>query len=365
MHEPSKSYGGIFASLRILEIASALAGPQTGTFFKELGAQILKIENKTRGGDISRHWKLKGEDRDTPDSVYYCSINGNKANIQLDLSDSNDYGILLDHVRNADIVITNFTQTKATEFGLRYKDLCLQKSDIILANVTGFGTESNRQAFDVLLQAEAGYLSMTGHRGGEPTKIPLPIIDILAAHQLKEAILCALLKKLQSGEGSYIELSLLDTALASLANQASTYLMLGQVPGPLGTRHPAIAPYGDIYKCADGEQIILAIGTDKQFNELCSGMDLEANRWEFDFKTNADRVMQRDRLNIMLGQVFSEKSSQHWIDLFRKNGILGGKVKNLAEVLDEPGAKNMIVEEQMPSGVLSRRVKNIAFRVLS
>ncbi|MDH3243136.1 MAG: CoA transferase [Saprospiraceae bacterium] len=93
--------------------------------------------------------------------------------------------------------------------------------------------------------------------------------------------------------------------------------------------------------------------------------DLETNRWELDFKTNADRVKQRDRLNIMLGQVFSEKSSQHWIDLFRKNGILGGKVKNLAEVLDEPGAKNMIIEEQMPSGVLSRRVKNIAFRVLS
>jgi len=349
----------LFKDLKIIEFASALAGPQAATLFKELGAAVLKVE--APGGDVTRKWRLPTEPITSKNTFYYCSVNGQKESKQLDLKSQEDATHAKILIAEADVIITNFTNEKAAKYGLTYLHLKQIKSDIILANVTGFGGEIDRPAFDVLVQAESGLISMTGYPGQPPARIPIPIVDILAAHQLKEGILCALLKKMQTGKGCEIQVSLYDSALSALANPASNYLMGGQIAHRLGSQHASIAPYGDLYTTKDDHLIIMAIGSDRQFSRLCQAINAMYLTTDPRFVDNDARVRNRDHLSVQLSKIFAEKSKDQWTKIFLAHHIPAGCVENIGEVLSSNQAQENIVEELLDDKTICRRMRQAVF----
>ncbi|MDW8288239.1 MAG: CaiB/BaiF CoA-transferase family protein, partial [Flammeovirgaceae bacterium] len=274
-----------FSNLKVIELATVLAGPAVGQFFAELGASVLKIENPKTKGDVTRGWKLPTEDDKSSLSVYFISTNWGKQTMCLDISSSEGRTRLYELVRTADVVIANYKAGDAEKLGVDYASLQAYNPKLIYGHITGYGLESKKVGYDALIQAEAGFMYMNGHPDGEPTKMPVALIDLLAAHQLKEGLLVALLMREQSGRGAYVHVSLYDAAIASLANQASNWLNAQHLPERMGNEHPNIVPYGTLFKTNDGSQIILAVGSDKQFAQLCELLNLSnlASR----FPTNA------------------------------------------------------------------------------
>ena len=342
----------MFKNLKVVELASVLAGPLTGTFFAELGAKVIKIENKRTNGDVTRTWKLPTESKESPISAYYCAANFLKESLLLDITDSLDYEILIDHIKDADIVISNYKTSTSRKLKLGYDDLKHYNPSLIYAELTGFGDAESRPAFDVVLQAETGFMFMNGEPDRNPVKMPVALIDVLAAHHLKEAILYAIINKLTTGKGKHIKVSLYESALASLANQATNWLMEEHIPQPMGTQHPNIAPYGDMYLTKDGKLLVLAIGSDKQFENLCILLRIASDA----FGTNAQRVAKREALNRKIRECIVQKTSGYWVANLERSNIPYGIVKNMQEVFKDKKAKKMLLHEVI-EGIETVRVK--------
>lgn len=353
-----------FAGLKVVEFASVLAGPAVGMFFAELGAEVIKIENKTTGGDMTRGWKLPVEDPNSPISAYWCSVNWGKKHLFLDLNDPFDQQQALALALSADVVVSNFKPSSARRWGVDSESLRAQNQRLIFAQLNAFADpEDESPAFDMVLQAEAGFLFMNGERDRPPVKMPVALIDLLAAHQLKEAILLALLHRERTGEGSTVSVSLLETALASLANQAANYLMTGYIPQRMGAQHPNIAPYGDIFACADGQSIVLAVGTERQFQKLCHALQLEDISQKIDYQTNAARVQHRTDLNDLLEKAIAAYPSGELLDKLKANGVPVARIRDMRQVFEIPEAHEMILEETLPDGTQTKRLKTIAFNL--
>ena len=265
------------------------------------------------------------------------------------------------YLLQSDIVITNFTAVKAEEFNLTYQYLKALKSDIILANISGFGVHDESPAFDILMQAESGLLSITGHPDGLPAKIPIPIVDILASHQLKEGILCALLKRQTTGLGAEIQVSLIDSAISALANQAGNYLMGGKIPGPMGTQHPSIAPYGDLYNTSDHQCILLAVGSEKQFKNLCVALDQSSLSNHKKFSINKARVKNRKALNKKISQIIGKKTAKYWQQKFKSNKVPASMIKSLADVFAQERYAHLIIHGQTQATSEHQRVRTVVF----
>lgn len=348
----------IFTGLQVVEFASVLAGPAVGMFFAELGAEVVKIENKATGGDVTRGWKLPSENPDSDISAYFCSVNWGKQHLLLDLADPADLQIALDLTDAADVVISNFKPSAARRLGVDAARLRQRNPRLIHAQVCAFADPDDESpAFDVVLQAEAGFLYMNGEPDGPPVKMPVALIDLLAAHQLKDAVLIALLQRERTGRGAAVSVSLLESALASLANQATNWLMAGHIPQRMGTQHPNIAPYGDIFDCADGRQILLAVGTERQFGQLCYCLGLPELAEMPDFQNNRARVQHRSELNARLQRVFSEKTRDAWLMLLRAHQVPAAQIRDMQAVFELPEARAMILET---AG--SKRLRTVAFR---
>lgn len=258
-----------FKDLKIIELANVLAGPAVGMFFAELGANVIKVENKLTNGDVTRSWKGPTENKNDPSSAYFASVNYNKKSIFLNLHIAEEKQHVLDLIKDTDIVISNYKYDDDTKLGMDYKSLKKINPQLIYAHISGYGNGTKRTAYDLVLQAETGFMHMNGTTASGPLKMPVALIDILAAHQLKEGILIALMKRLKTSKGSYVSVSLEQAAVASLANQAGNWLMAGYDHQPSGSLHPNIAPYGEIFMTADNKKMVLAIGNDKQFKKLC------------------------------------------------------------------------------------------------
>lgn len=333
-------------------------------FFAELGAAVIKIENKTTGGDVTRGWKGPLEDPDSPVSAYFCSVNWGKKHLFLDLNEPADKAQALELALAADVVISNFKPSAARRLQLDARHLRQQNPRLIYAQLHAFADpEDDSPAFDVVLQAEAGFLYMNGESGRAPVKMPVALIDLLAAHQLKEAVLLALLRRERSGEGCAVSVSLLESALASLANQATNWLMAGQTPQRMGAQHPNIAPYGDIFTCADGQPVVLAAGTERQFRQLCQALALVALLESPDFQTNSARVKNRSRLNEYLAAAIQSKTCAQALALFKAHSVPAARIRDMRSVFEMPEAQAMILEETLPDGTLTRRVRTNAFRL--
>ncbi len=348
-----------FKGLKVIELAGVLAGPATGMFFAELGAEVIKIENKNTGGDGIRKWRLPGEQASGP-SAYFCSINHGKTHLLKDLKNAEEQAEVLALIADADMVISNFLPETAKKLGMQAEVLCAAYPELIFLQVEGFES-GHRQAYDVVLQAETGWISMTGTADGEPCKLPVALIDLLAAHQLKEAALLALLKRARGGGGSYLSCSLERASLASLANQASNYLMCGHVAGRMGTLHPNIAPYGECISCSDGVQIVLAVGSDTQFEGLCRALEIEDDEIKARYASNGQRLQARDALGALIAGRMGKQPSRHWEQKFEAEGVPHGRVRPMDEVMETAVARDMIREEMM-EGRLTKRLSSVAFR---
>ena len=351
-----------FSKLKVVELANVLAGPAVGMFFAELGAQVIKVENATTGGDMTRFWKSEKEDADASLSAYFASVNWGKQHVMLNLKDPEGMAEAQNHLRSADVVIANFKPGSAVRMGLDAATLAQENPNLIYAHLTGFGSTDTRTAYDVVLQAETGFMSMNGTRESGPLKMPVALIALLAAHHLKEGILVALLQRQSNGKGAVVEVSLYDAAIASLANQATNWLMAGKVPQGIGSLHPNIAPYGDALHTRDGLQIVMAVGTDGQFNRLCEVLGAPDLARDTRFKTNLQRLGHRQALIEALN-VFSRQFDR---DLLLENLLTAnvpcGAVRSMDEVFELPNARALVLESDM-EGVATRRVKTAVFRL--
>ena len=345
--------------LNILELSNVLAGPAVGMFFSELGANVVKIENKIAGGDITRKWKLANEKHETP-SAYFCSVNYGKKHKFLDFNNQKDMVLLKGHIKKSDVIITNFKHGDSKRFQLSYNDCKTINPEVIYAHIGGFKSNQKRVAFDVVLQAETGFLSMCGTKN-EYAKMPVALIDVLAAHQIKEGVLIALLQREKTGRGCHIKTTLEETAIASLMNQSSNYLMAEHNPKKLGTLHPNIAPYGDIINTIDATKLILAIGTEKQFVSFCELIKLTVG---IDFNTNQKRVAKREELMKIINDKTSVLKSNWLLENCHNRQIPIGKIKTVAEVMQERIAQEMILEE-MVDGFQTKRIKTNSFELLN
>jgi crotonobetainyl-CoA:carnitine CoA-transferase CaiB-like acyl-CoA transferase len=355
----------IFSGIKVVEFASVLAGPAVGMFFAELGAEVIKIENAKTGGDITRSWKLPSEDPSGELSAYFAAVNWGKQHLFFDLTDPAQQQRARESALEADVVISNFRPSVAAKFGLDGDTLRRLQPRLIYAHLHAFADpEDESPAFDIVLQGEAGFLYMCGEPERPPVRMPVALIDLLAAHQLKEAILIALWQRERSGEGAFVQTSLMESALASLANQATNYLMAGHVPQRMGAQHPNIAPYGDMFTCADGQSILLAVGTERQFQLLCECLSLPHLPEQPAFRDNAARVRHRAELNSLLAGVFVNRPLEAWMEDFKKTGVPAGRIRDMRSVFALPIAKKMILEEQV-GAVNTRRVRTVAFQIKS
>lgn len=354
----------IFKDLKVLELASVLAGPAVGMFFAELGATVLKIENAKVGGDVTRTWKLASESKEAAISAYYCAINWNKEVLMLDLDNPEDKARVYNLVKEADLVIANYKKSSAEKLGMDYESLKNLNPQLIYANISGFGEESDRVAFDVVLQAESGFMFMNGQADGPPTKMPVALIDVLAAHQLKEGVLVALLQRYKTGKGAYISVSLLEAAIASLANQATNWLMNNQIPQRIGSLHPNIAPYGEIFQTKDGKSLILAIGSNAQFTGLCECLHRTDLLTQDTYKNNALRVENRTVLASELAKSFLQIEAAPLLQKCHEKFVPIGQIRNMQEVFELVTAKEMVLEEVVDK-MITKRVRTVAFEIES
>lgn len=341
----------IFSNLKVVELASVLAGPSVGQFFAELGAEVIKIENKTTLGDVTRTWKSSGEATDDR-SAYFCSVNWGKKSVVLDLYQTNDQACLHRILQKADIVIASYKPGDAEKLNVDYTTVSRFNPAMIYGNLTGYGKDNDRVGYDALIQAESGFMDLNGEKNGPPLKMPVALIDILAAHQLKEGLLVALLQREKSGKGSYVEVSLIQTALASLANQASNYLIAGITPSRQGSLHPNIAPYGEVFLTSDGKKILLAIGSDKQFENLLSVLHISMDSPQKTlFDNNEKRVKNREALAHLLKTSFAKRPSTELMPLLHQQKIPVGIIQTVPEAMGLPEAQALLLEQNGLRGV--------------
>lgn len=350
----------MFSNLVVIDLSTVLAGPSVGTFFAELGARVIKVENP-KVPDVTRSWKLGSEEPTSSVSAYFSSINYNKEYLQLDLKNNNDYQQFLELVAQADILLSNFKLGDDVKFNIQDSVLRAVNPRLICGKITGFGDESDRVAYDLILQAETGFMSMNGTAESGPVKMPVALIDVLAAHHLKEALLLALMERSKNGIAKTVTVSLYDAAVASLANQASNYLMEDKIPQRIGSLHPNIAPYGEIFETKDKALITFAIGSDVHFQKLCAFLKITELSIDPKFVSNVNRVQHRTALQTLLQDKLAHYSSDEVLSNMLENNVPCGKIKNLEEVFNDNSAKELIRSEQI-EGKETKRVTSLAFK---
>ena len=352
-----------FTNLRVLELASVLAGPQVGQFFAELGAEVLKIESPA--GDVTRTWKTAAETAapagaDASVSAYFAASNWGKKSRVLDLTSGSGQAELHRLAATADIVLASYKPGDAEKLRADYTTLSAENPRLIYGHLTGYGPANARAGYDAVLQAEAGFMYLNAAGPGQPPqKMPVAMVDLLAAHQLKEGLLTALYQREKNGRGALVQVSLLDSALSALANQAATYLVTGHDPQPLGSGHPSIVPYGTVYRAANGRQLVLAVGSDGQFRHLCAALGQPV--WAADgcYATNAARVAHRAALEELLAQRIAEVNGDDLLAELERRAVPAGAVRSVGEALAHPSAQAM----RLPgAGGVGAGLRTVAFQ---
>jgi len=344
----------MFNDLLILELASVLAGPSVGQFFTELGATVIKVENPRTRGDVTRRWRAPDQTGDEEDdrSAYFCCCNHGKQSVAVDLTLEDGQAVVHRLVERADVVLSSYRPGAATRLGVDASTLRALNDRLIVGQITGYGANDPRAGYDAVIQAESGFTYMNGPPDGEPTKLPVALMDVLAAHQLKEGLLVKLIERMQTGRGDVVSVSLLQAAVSALVNQATNYLVAGHSPERMGSAHPNIAPYGTLYPTADGERIVLAVGTDRQFQALCHRLGLDGMPDDARFATNADRVEHRDSLDAALRSALSDVKAQEILADLRDANVPAGRVRSMPQVFQQGPAEAMALRpDGHPAGL--------------
>jgi len=347
--------------LRVIELASVLAGPLAGSFFAELGAEVTKVEHPGTGGDVTRQWRSAGESAGGP-SAYYAAANGPKATVLLDLSDAADRAELDVLLASADVLLQNFKGASLDKLGLNSETLAKRFPRLIHVHLRGFLTDPDRAGYDMVVQAETGFMAMNGEPGRPPFRMPVAMMDVLAAHQMRSAALLAMWERERDGRGSYLEVWLDASGLGALVNRATEYLVAGQEPEALGALHPQIAPYGERFSCACGGSVVLAVGSDQQFRHLCGLLGHAAWADEAWFVSNPQRVVHRAALAERLAGAIAQFKRDDLLTAARESGVPMGRVNKVSEALEQPAGRAMTAAFTSEDKAL-RRVRQVAFRI--
>ena len=314
------------ADLNILDFSRVLAGPFATMVLADLGATVTKIEPPA--GDETRQWGPPYDE--AGDATYFQSVNRNKRSLVLDFNNAVDLEQARALAREADVVVENFRPGVTERFGLDYETVRRENPAVIYCSITGFGRGKGATlpGYDLLIQALGGLMSITGPPDGEPQKVGVALVDVLAGLFSAVGILAALEYRSRSGEGQRIEVDLLSALLAGLVNQASAYTIAGVVPHRMGNQHPSIAPYEPL-RCGDGE-VVVAVGNDRQFGALCQVLGITDLPADLRFATNAARVENRDALRVALEERLATRDAGAWAAELTEAGVPAGVINDIA-----------------------------------
>jgi crotonobetainyl-CoA:carnitine CoA-transferase CaiB-like acyl-CoA transferase len=322
---------GSLSGVRVADFSRVLAGPYATMVLADLGADVVKVE-RPGSGDETRAWSppLAADGQ----SSYFHSVNRNKQSMVIDLQSPQGQRQARELACASDVVVENFMPGAMAEWGLAYEDLSEVQPGLIYCSITGFGSGPGRDlpGYDLLVQAMGGLMSITGTQPGEPTKAGVAVVDVLTGLHATVGILAALRHRERTGEGQYLEISLLGTLLASLVNQASAFVTGGVEPTILGNAHPSIAPY-QVYQAQD-RRIVVAVGNDRQFQSLCDVLGLPMLAHDDRFRTNPDRVVHREELTSMIESVLMTRTADEWQSQFRQRGIPGGPINTIPQAFE-------------------------------
>jgi crotonobetainyl-CoA:carnitine CoA-transferase CaiB-like acyl-CoA transferase len=335
---------GALTGLRVLDMSRVLAGPWVGQTLADLGAEVIKVE-RPGVGDDTRGWGppfLKDrEGKETRESAYFLSANRGKKSITLDISQPEGQQIARDLASVSDVLLENYKVGDLKRYQLSYDDLQPLNPKLVYCSITGFGQTGpyrERAGYDFMIQGMGGIMSITGERddlpGGGPQKVGVAIADLMTGMYSTVAILAALQERNRSGLGQYIDMALLDTQIAWLANQNTNYLIGGEVPGRMGNAHPNIVPY-QTFHTRDGD-LILAVGNDNQFRKFCEVAGIPEISKDPRFIGNVARLENRDACAAALAAAIRQKTTAEWIALLEPAGVPCGPINRLDDVYADP-----------------------------
>jgi len=352
---------GPLSHVKVLDLSRILAAPWASQILADLGAEVVKVE-RPGAGDDTRTWGppfLKdAEGRDTKEAGYYLAVNRGKRSITVNLDSAEGQEIVKALAMRADIVLENYKAGTLARYGLDEASLRKLNPRLIYCSVTGFGQTGPRRdqpAYDFLIKAMGGLMSVTGERdgrpGGGPQKVGVPIVDLMTGMYTAVSVLAALARRNESGVGDAIDIAMLDVQVATLSNQAMNYLVSGKVPRRNGNAHPNIQPQ-DVYACADGD-VILVVGNDGQFAKLCGVLGHAEWRADERYATNAQRVRNIAELSALLREAFAGWERERLIAALDAAGVPCGPINDVAEVFEEPQvkARGLLRHVPHPAGV--------------
>ncbi len=358
---------GPLEGIRVIDLSRILAGPWCTQILGDLGAEVIKVEHPARGDDTRQWgppWLQDTQGNPTGESSYYLSANRNKASLAIDIQKPDGQRLLRQLVQKSDIFIENFKVGGLARYGLDWETLSREQPGLIYVSITGFGQTgpmADQPGYDYLIQGLGGLMSITGRPedtpGGGPQRVGIAVSDITTGLYATIGILSALHHRDRTGEGQYIDLALLDTLVGWLANQASSYLTGGVLPGLTGKWHPSLAPYQP-FRTQDGN-IIIAVGNDTQFTDLCRFLGRPELAVDARFSTNPERNRNRAALEGELEREFEKRPSAYWLDHLPREGVPASAINNIAETFEMPQieARGMRIELDHP---LSGTVAGVA-----
>jgi crotonobetainyl-CoA:carnitine CoA-transferase CaiB-like acyl-CoA transferase len=312
----------------VADFSRVLAGPLCTMTLGDLGADVVKVE-RPDGGDDTREW---GPPWHPEGATYYLGLNRNKRSVTLDLKDSGDLELAKRLAARADVVVESFRPGTIDRLGLGYADVAAANPGVVYCSISAFGTgerAAGLPGYDLLLQAMSGLMSVTGETDGRPLKVGAALIDMICGLYAATAVLAALHARGRTGAGQRVHVSLMDSALAALLNQASGFLNAGVVPGRLGNRHPSITPY-ETYRAADAD-FAVACGNDALFRRLCDAIERPELAGDERFATNAARLEHRDALTDELETAFASAAASEWVKRLGAAGVPAGPINDVGE----------------------------------
>jgi len=359
---------GPLSHIRVLDLSRVMAGPWAGQLLADMGADVIKVE-RPGAGDDTRGWGppfLKDNDgKDTRESGYYLSVNRGKRSLTLSIEKPEGQAIVKELAKRSDILLENFKLGTLQRYGLGYDDLKAINPRLIYCSITGFGQDgpyAPKVAYDFLIQAMGGLMSITGEAdgrpGGGPQKVGIPILDLMTGMYGAVSVLAALANREQTGRGDFIDLAMLDVQTAVLSNQAMNYLLSGRTPQRQGNRHPNIMPQ-DVFQCADGP-VVLAVGNDGQYAKMCQALKRPELATDPRYAKNADRVRNKDELMPLIAQIFATWKRAPLVEAMEQAGVPCGPINTVLEVFADTQviARGMKFDLPHPQSGSVPQVKN-------
>ncbi len=336
----------LLAGIKVVDLSRILAGPFCTMILGDMGAEVVKVEPPAEGDALRGQGAIKDGL-----SYYYASFNRNKKSISLDLYSEEGKEILASLIRQGDVVVDNFRPDVMTKMGFSYKRLQELNPGVIYCGITGFGATGpykDRPAFDFIIQAMSGFMSLNNTEGAEPMRCAPPISDLIAGLYAALGIVAALSNRMKTGKGEEIQISMMDSLISFLGFMSTNFFATGTLPIRTGNDHAIVAPYG-IFKAADGD-VAIAPSNDQIYKKFVAALGLTHLNDNPDFATNDQRMINRERIKVIVQEKIGTQTCDYWVDYLNRAGVPCGIIMNLKEVFQDPQVlhQEMVLEVEHP-----------------